>query len=117
MHLEQGIVKDGLPVTITGELDPKLITTPPITGQAIIASTGTAVQLSSGILTNGVIITAFSENSAPITIGGATVTNTANGSGNGYILEAGASVSMAVDNTNRVYINGTAGDFISYCGS
>jgi len=117
MHLEQGVVNDGLPVTVSGVLTPDLISTAPITGQAIISSTGVAVQLSSGTLTNGVIITAFSNNTAPIVIGGSGVTNTINGSGNGYILEAGASVSMAVDNPSRIYINGTSGDFISFCGS
>ena len=86
-------------------------------GQAKIAVTATAVQLPSNVLTNGVIISAFSTNTAPITIGGSTVTNTANGTGNGTILEAGASISFAITNTNALYINGTANDFVSFAGS
>lgn len=87
------------------------------TGQAKITVTSTAVQLSANTLTNGVIISAKSTNAASITIGGASVTNTVDGTGNGYILEAGASVSFAISNTNLLYINGTAGDIISFAGS
>lgn len=94
-----------------------LITGAPKNGQAKIASTGTAVQLGSNTLTNGVIITALSTNTASITVGGSSVTNTTNGTGNGYILEAGASASWAVSNTNQLWINGTAGDIVSFAGS
>ena len=94
-----------------------LTTTAPITGQATIAVTGTAVQLPSNRLTNGFIIPAKSTNSANITIGGSSVTNTVDGTGNGYILAAGASMSMAQHNTNLVYINGTSGDIVSFLGS
>ena len=117
MYIDQGIVKDGLPVVISGVLTPDLITTAPLVGQKKIAVTGTAIQLDSNVLTNGVILTAKSTNTASITIGGSSVTNTVDGTGNGYILEAGASTSVACDNTNRIYINGTADDIISYCGS
>ena len=86
-------------------------------GQAKVAVTATAVQLASNVLTNGVIISAYSTNTAPITIGGSTVTNTADGTGNGTILEPGASISFAVTNTNVLYINGTANDFVSFAGS
>lgn len=92
----------------------------PLTGQAKIATTGTAIQLdsSSQPLTNGVIISAVSgNNAAGVTIGGATVTNTVNGTGNGYILAPGASVSFAIANTNELYINGTIGDIVSWAGS
>lgn len=93
------------------------LVTSPLVGQAKIAVTGTAVQLASHSLTNGVIITAKSTNAAPITIGISTVTNTVDGTGSGYILEAGAAVSFAVSNTNDLYINGTAGDIVSFAGS
>ena len=49
--------------------------------------------------------------------GGASVANTVNGTGNGYILEAGASASFAVSNSNALYINGTTGDIVSFAGS
>lgn len=89
----------------------------PINGQAKIASTGVAVQLPSNALTNGIIITAKSANAAPITVGGSGVTNTVDGTGNGYILEAGSSSSWAVNNTSAIYINGTIGDIVSFAGS
>lgn len=89
----------------------------PLINQKKIAVTGTAVQLQSNTLVNGVIITAYSGNTNPITIGGSGVTNTFDGTGNGYILEAGSSVSFGVTNTNVLYINGTSGDYISFAGS
>lgn len=89
----------------------------PLNGQAKIAATGTAVQLSSNALSNGVIVTAKSTNTANIHIGGSGVTNTEDGTGNGYILEPGSSASWAVTNTNALYINGTTGDIVSFAGS
>ena len=89
----------------------------PITGQLVIAVTGTRIQLTAGALTNGVIVTAKSTNVAPMTVGTVAVTNTVSGAGNGYILEPGASVSFAVSNTNALYVNGTAGDICSWAGS
>lgn len=89
----------------------------PICGQIKIANTGTAIQLPNNTLSNGVIITAKSTNSAPISIGVSGVNNTVDGTGNGYILEAGNSVSFAVANLNSIYINGTANDIVSYASS
>lgn len=94
-----------------------LIAGAPLNGQAKIAVTATAVQLGSNALTNGVILTAKSTNAAAITVGASGVTNTADGTGNGYILEQGSSAPWAVDNTNRLFINGTAGDIVSWSGS
>lgn len=85
-----------------------------ITGQAVIATTGTAVQLGSNVLVNGVTIVAAVTNVANIIVGGSGVTNTANGSGNGLVLPPGASITIAVPNTNDIYINGTAADYISF---
>jgi hypothetical protein len=86
-------------------------------GQAKIAVTGTAVNLPSKAAVNGVILTAKSTNAAAITVGVSGVTNTVDGTGNGYILEAGSSISFAVTNTNLIFINGTIGDIVSYAGS
>jgi hypothetical protein len=94
-----------------------LLVSAPLNGQAKIAVTSTAVQLPSNILSNGVILTAKSTNAAPIVVGGSGVANTVDGTGNGYILAAGASVSWAVSNTNALYINGTSGDIVSFAGS
>jgi len=88
------------------------------TGQARIAVTGTAVQLGSNTLTQGVLISALSTNTASITIGTSSgVTNIVDGTGNGSILTAGSTRSIAATNTNLVWINGTAGDIISFIGS
>lgn len=93
------------------------LSTAPVVGQAKIASTGVAQQLSAGALANGVILTAKTGNAASIEVGASGVNNTVDGTGNGYILAAGASVSFAVDNVNRIYVNGTANDVISWAGS
>lgn len=93
-----------------------LVTTP-LVGQAKIATTGTAVQLSTQTLSNGVIISANGANATPISIGGSGVNNTVGGTGNGYLLAAGASISFAMANVNDLYINGTAGDYVSWAGS
>lgn len=85
--------------------------------QALITATGTAVQLQNQALQNGVVITALSTNSGPITIGGSTVTSVTNGTGNGYVLMAGASISYAVPNLNALYINGPAGAGVSWTGN
>lgn len=88
------------------------------TGQAKVAVTGTAVQLGSNTLTQGVLISALSTNTASITIGtSSSVTNTIDGTGNGAILPAGSTKSIAATNTNLIWINGTAGDIISFIGS
>lgn len=118
--------RTGIPVAVdptTGSLIAAVTTplvTSPLVGQSKIAVTGTAVQLNGGTsqtLSNGLIITAYSTNAAPISVGTSSVNNTAGGTGNGYLLAAGASVSFAIANTNDIWINGTAGDFVSWAGS
>jgi hypothetical protein len=96
---------------------PPAVVNSPLVGQVKIASTGTAINLPNQDLVNGIIISAPSGNAAPIAIGNKTVTNTANGTGNGYLLAAGASISFAVNNVNNIWINGTSGDYISWAGS
>lgn len=105
-----------VPTTITANA----LSTSPLVGQAKIVTTNTAINLNGGIsqlLANGIIITAPSINVAPVAIGGVGVTNTGAGAGNGYLLTAGASISFAVTNTNTIYINGSANDFISWAAS
>ena len=108
-----------LEANAAGSLLPALVGGP-LVGQSKIVSTGVAVRLNGGTsqpLTNGLIITALSTNTATIEVGGSGVTNTIDGTGNGYILAAGASVSFAVTNANDIYINGTSGDIVSWAGS
>jgi len=92
-------------------------TNSPRTGQAVIAVTGTAVRLSvaSVILPGGsVFLTALTDNAAAMTAGGSTVTNTIDGTGNGIIIGPGSNVVVFTDDLNTVYVNGTAGDVISW---
>lgn len=92
----------------------------PLVGQSAISVTGTAVRLNGGTsqpLTNGIIISAPAGNTTPISVGPSSVNNTQDGTGNGYLLAPGASISFAVNNTNDIYINGHSGDYISWAGS
>lgn len=102
-------------VTIPSSIDlPSVI----ITGQVKIAVTGTAVQLASNSLSVGLIVKSKSTNNAALqTTGASTVTFTIDGTGNGYILEPGEAASFAVNNSNVIWVNGTAGDIFSYEGS
>lgn len=82
------------------------------TQQTAIAVSNTAVNLSasSGMLT-GVTIKADKNNVAAIYVGNSGVT-----SANGFALYPGDSISIAVANTNNLWINGTAADFV-YAGA
>lgn len=83
------------------------------TFQKAVSVTGTAVQISatSVPLKNGAIVQANQENSGPITIGKANVTNVADGTGNGKTLQPGQSWSFSVNDLNLLYVNGAAGDW------
>lgn len=90
----------------------------PVTGQAIIAVTGTAVQLASNPLFNGVIVKAKSTNSSSCgAVGKSTVTNVYDGTGPGYGLCPGEASSFAVYNSNALYVNGTVGDIFTFEGN
>lgn len=88
-----------------------------IAGQAKIAVTSTVVALGSNALVNGIVVKAAKTNVANILIGPSGVTTTYDGTGNGYCLEPGAAMSFACSNTNLIFINGTAGDFVSFGGN
>lgn len=89
----------------------------PVTGQAVIAVTGTAVQLGTNTLQNGIIIKALSSNTASILVGGSGVNNSSNGSGNGYILKPGEASAFSSSNSNQFWVNGTAGDIVTFEGN
>lgn len=83
------------------------------TGQKAVAVTGTAIKLSDvNGLTNGAIVKADSANAAPIVIGGSSITNTVDGTGNGFVLVAGESISVPVADLSNIFINGTSGDHV-----
>ena len=89
-----------------------------VTGQALLVTAGTAVQLPSNTLANGIIITAYLANQGVITIGGSSVTNTVNGAGNGVRLAPGQSFAFSTSNSSNVWFNGTiAGDSVDFGGN
>ena len=93
------------------------LTSIPTFGQVKIAVTGTAVQFPAGLLHNGIIITAKSTNLADMFLGNVDVDNVGTGSGKGYILEAGNSISYAVRDSSSLFVTGTSGDILSFAGS
>lgn len=88
-----------------------------IAGQKKIATTNTQVQLGGTALSNGVVITANLNNSGPIFVGNTGVTTTNDGTGNGYALQPGASITYQINSLSSIYLNGTAGDFVTYTGN
>lgn len=94
------------------------LVTHPVTGQVVIGVTGTAIQLPSFDLLNGIVVRAKSGNNASCgTVGPATVTNTVDGTGNGFVLCPGEASAFAVPNSNILYVNGTSGDIFSFEGN
>ena len=92
------------------------------TGNVSIAVTGTAIKLSSGSNqpsnSSGILIKASLNNVNKITVGGsASLTNTTGANGNGFELSQGDTVLLPIQNFNDIYINGTAGDYVSYIGN
>lgn len=110
---------DMFQVTPSGDVAVRTISvTPiPIFGQVKIVSSGTAIQLGAGGLSNGIILQAKSTNTANLLLGGSSVTRGEDGSGNGFILEPGNSITFAAENANDIYVNGASGDILSYAGS
>ena len=112
-----GVTQSTSPWVVSGTVtaNPPALPTAPIYGQTAVAVTGTAVQLPSHAITNGsdVYLSAPSSNGHVIAIGDAAVTT-----GNGFLLVPGAPpVPIRIDNTNRLYINGTVGDLVSFLSS
>lgn len=106
-------VSGGVPIPVVTQL------APPKAGQKKLTVGGTAVPLASNIaLVNGVVITASLTNVATIFVGDATVNTTNDGTGSGYPLAPGQSISYATTNANLVYINSVNNtDFVSYAGN
>jgi hypothetical protein len=73
--------------------------------------------VSTATLANGIVVVAPSSNAATIYVGGAAVANTGTGNGNGIALEPGRSFSAQITSPSLLYINGTAGDWVSYAGN
>ena len=89
----------------------------PLCGQKAIATTGTAIALGSGALTNGVVVIAQATNTGIIYVGASGVNTVSGGTGTGFPLSAGSGMSFAVANLSDLFINGTAADWVAYAGS
>lgn len=85
-----------------------------VCGQTKITTTWTQVNLPANNVGQFVVVKAFSSNVWNITVWVTGVTNTVNGSGNGFILEPGDMLPIVVDNSNKIFINWTANDIVSY---
>jgi len=89
----------------------------PVVGQVIIAVTGTAVALASEetpLPSGYVSVHALSTNAAAILVGNDEVSNTSDGSGDGYILEAGETQTFFVPDLSLLYVNGTEDDIATF---
>lgn len=84
-----------------------------VNGQTTGTTAGTAVQLASHSLINGVIVQALSTNTTSIYIGTSSVS-----SSNGFELQPGQATSVAVSDTDAVWIvSSTNGDKVCWIGS
>ena len=107
-------VTSGTPLPVNASVSPPVAPSSFVTGQAVIAVTNTAVQLASHVLTVGITVVANGTNAGNIFVGGSGVTTTGGGTGNGVVLVPGAAVSISINQSNLVYSNGTAGDWVSF---
>lgn len=82
------------------------------------AVTASALALPSQALVNGLVVTSSPINTAVVFVG-ATGVNTANdGSGTGYPLSPGQSISFGVTNANAIFVRAVAtGSFVSFAGN
>ena len=81
-------------------------------------TTLTAAALPSQTSANGWVIKAASSNTGVVCVGGAGVTATNDGTGNGYCLAPGEPISYATANLNNLYIVGpNTTNFVYYAGN
>ena len=79
--------------------------------------TASAAALATQALSNGVTIKAKSTNVGKVFVGGAGVTATDDGTGNGFALNPGDAVSIPVSTTAGVFVIGTLNDIVYVIGS
>lgn len=79
--------------------------------------TASAAALTTTALSNGLAIKAKSTNVGPVFVGAAGVTVTDNGSGNGFSLLPGESISLPLTTSANVFIIGTLNDIVYVIGS
>jgi hypothetical protein len=104
-----------------GEVNISGITVPtnsPIVGQVTISGGATQFSSESIELTGAsVLIRANDDNSQAVALGGSDVEDAVDGTGNGFVLPAGKTIILVVDDINKLYVNGQDDDWISYAGS
>ena len=99
--------KDGTSLVVLA--NPTII----VNGQQTISITDTAVPLVSvSTSVAGVIIQALAANSGNVYVGDASVTTA-----DGFELQPGQATSVAIDNLDKIYINGTVSDGVCFIAS
>lgn len=90
----------------------------PLSGQAKVSSTGVAVKISASSRPgSGYIVQALAQNTANVYVGPFGVTTTADGTGNGFELQPGQALGIAIQDIVNLYVNGTANDGVCFIGS
>lgn len=89
--------------------------TAPYADQQVV--TASAVALATQLLSNGVVIRAKSTNMGPVFVGASGVTATNDGTGNGFAIGPGESVSIPVSTTAGIFLIGTLNDIVYVIGS
>lgn len=84
--------------------------------QQVVTASAAALAVS-GQLKSGCVLRARTANIGPVCVGGSTVTATVDGSGNGFALYPGESVSLPLNLVQAAFIVGTAGDIIDVIGA
>ena len=98
-------------LVVSATISPGSLPATLVNGQQTV--TTSAVALPSGALTQGVVLEALSTNTVSIFVGATGVTTST-----GYELQPGASIGIAVDNTNRIFVRCTStSPVVSWIGS
>lgn len=88
-----------------------------ISGQIKIAVTGTAVPLPANVPGDSITVVAKETNVAKGFVGGTGVTRTDDGTGNSVGLLPTDSVTIVIDDSSKIAVNGSANDIFYYFGS
>lgn len=84
-------------------------------GTKAIAVTNTAIALaSSSVQCRAVIICAHPSNAAQVWVGNSSVVSDPAGSETGIVLQANEKFSLDIDDVSKVFVNGTAGDKVTF---
>lgn len=108
-ELLQGIIDAVNGISFTPQAAPTTLGS----GRKVVAVTGTAVVLGASTTTRRVIISALTTNSDVVVVGGSGIIF--GGGGNeGLVLFPGGGATFEIDNLNKVYVNGTMNDGVSF---